>query len=60
MAVGMCHQLIALLRSRIEADGMSNTVVLGEGHLAVQSIDTAGRCIYQMRNVVMAASLQDI
>jgi hypothetical protein len=36
VAVGVRHQLVALLASRIEAYRMVNVVVNGKGHLAVE------------------------
>ena len=56
----MCHQLIALLGSGIEADGVIHLVLRGIGYLLVAAIDGGTAGIHQVLHFVMAASLQNV
>ena len=56
----MGHQLVALLRCGIEADGIIHLVLRRIGYLLVGSIDTTGTGINQMFHFVVAAGFQDV
>ena len=56
----MCHQLVALLGSGIETDGIIHLVHRGIGYLFVAAIDGGTAGINQMLHLVIAASLQDV
>lgn len=58
--VGMCHQLIALLGSGIETDGIIHLVLRGIGYLFVTAIDRGTAGIDQLLHSMMTASLQDV
>ena len=56
----MCHQLVALLGSGIEADGVIHLVIRRIGYLPVAAIDGGTAGIDQVLHCMVAASLQDI
>ena len=56
----MRHQLVALLGSGIEADGVIHLVIRGIGYLLVAAIDRGAAGIHQVLHFVMAASLQNV
>ena len=60
MAVGVRHQFIGLLGSRIQADRMRNAVFFGKRDFAVQPIHAAGTGIYQVLDSIVPATFQDI
>ena len=56
----MGHQLIALLGSSVEADGIVYLVIGRIGYLLVAAIDRGAAGIDQVLHFVMAASLQNV
>src|SRR5690606_20869598 len=60
MAISMCHQLIGLLCSGVETDGIVDTVSFGKRNFCVLSIYRGTGCIHEMLNLVVTATLQDI
>jgi len=58
LAIGVCHQFVALLGGGIEAHRCVGLVGFGIRHLLVQAIDAAGTGIYQVLHRMMAAALQ--
>lgn len=60
MAVGVRHELIRLLRRRIEADRMIDIVRRRERRLLLVAVDRRARSKEQMLHRVMAARLEDI
>ena len=56
----MRHQLVALLGSSIEADGVIHLVLRGIGYLLVAAIDRGATGIDQVLYFVVAASLQNV
>ena len=66
LAVGMSHQFIALLGSRIEADGIIHLVIGGVRHFLVAAVHAATAGVNQVFHsglpviVAVAASLQDV
>ena len=60
LAIGMGHQLVALLGGGVEAHGVVYLVVCRIGHFLVAAIDGRGRGIDQMFHFVVAACLEDV
>jgi hypothetical protein len=60
VAVGVGHQLVALLGGGVERHGVVHIVAGREGHLLIQSVDAARAGVHQVRDVVVAAAFQDI
>ena len=60
LAVGVRHQLVALLRRGVERDGIVDLVGLAVWHLRVQAVDAGGRGVNQMPYPVVAARFQDV
>ena len=60
MAVGICHQLIALLGSGIKTNGLVYSVLHGERHFLPIAVYRTGRSIHQMHDRIMSARLQHI
>ena len=60
LAVGMCHQFVALFGSGIEGHGIVNLVIGGIWHFLVGAIDAATAGIYQVRHFVMAACFKNV
>ena len=56
----MGKKLVALLRCRIQADGVVNAVLDSERHFLVATIDRAGTGIDQMFDGVMPTGLEDV
>lgn len=60
MAVGVRHELIRLLRRRIEADWMVDIVRRRERRLLLVAVDRRARSKKQMFHLMMAACLEDV
>ena len=60
LAVGVCHELVALFGGGIEAHGVVHLVVGAVGHLLVAAIDAGGGGIDQVFHLVVAAGLEDV
>ena len=60
MTIGMCHQLITLLRSRIQTHRMRDTILFRKRNLPVQPVHTARTGKHQMFHPVPATTLQHI
>lgn len=60
LAIGMGHQLVALLRGGVEAYGVVHLVVCRIRHLLVAAIYGRGRGIDQMFHFVVTARLEDV
>lgn len=60
MAVGVRHELIRLLRRRIEADRMVDIVRRRERRLLLVAVDRRARSKEQMLHLMMAARLEDV
>ena len=58
LAVGVCHQFVALFGSGIEGHGIVNLVISGIWHFLVGAIDAATAGIYQVRDFVMTAGFE--
>ena len=56
----MGHQLVALLRSGIEADGIIHLILRGIGYLLVAAIDGGAAGIDEVLYFVVAACLQKV
>lgn len=56
----MGKKLVALLRCRIQADGVVNAVLDSERHFLVATVDRTGTGIDQMLDGVMPAGLEDV
>ncbi|MNI56319.1 hypothetical protein D3C73_1113140 [compost metagenome] len=59
MRIGMRHQLIGLLRCRIERDWVIDGILGGKRHFTVHAINRAGRGIDQMLDTMMAAPFKN-
>lgn len=60
MAVGVRHELIRLLRRRIETDRMVDIVRRRERRLLLVAVDRRARSKEQMLHLMMAARLEDV
>lgn len=60
MAVSMRHQLIALLGSRVEGDGVVHIISRGQRHFLIQSVHAGAGGVGQVPDLVVAAALQYI
>ena len=60
LAVGMCHQFVALLGGGIEGHGIIHLIIGGIRHFLVGAIDTATAGIHEMRHFVMTAGFKNV
>ena len=60
MAVGMGHQLVGLLRGRIQAHGMIDVLMHRERHLRIGPVDRARRGIDQVLDARVPATFQNV
>lgn len=60
LAIGMGHQLVALLRGGVEAYGVVYLVVCRIGHLLIAAIDGRGRGVDQMFHLMVTARLENV
>ena len=60
MAVGVGHELVALLGRGVERDRRVDAVLLAEGYLLVAAVDGARARVHQVLHRVVAAGLQDV
>ena len=58
--IGMRHQLVALLASRIQTNRIVDLVVFAVRYLRIQAINGTGRSVEQMLHLVMAAGLKNV
>ena len=56
----MSHQLIRFFRCSIQAHRMSNTILLREWNLAIQSVNATGTGIHQMPDGIMPTAFEHI
>ena len=60
LAIGMGHQLVALLGGGVEAHGIVYLVVSRVWHFLVAAVDGRGRGIDQMFHLMVAARFEDV
>ena len=60
MAVGMGHELVALLGGRVQAHGVVHVVVLREGLAGVEPVDRRGGREDEVLHAVVAAAFQQV
>ena len=60
LAVGVGQELVALLGGGVEADGVVDLVVGGEGNLGVAAVDAAGAGVDQVLDGMAAAGFEDV
>ena len=60
LAVGVCHQFVALFCGGIEADGIVHFVVCGVGDFLVRAIHAAAAGIDEMLHSIVSAGFQNV
>ena len=59
MGIGVRHDLVGTLRRRVQAQRMTDRVILGQGHLLAQAIDAARRGVDQVAGLFVTSELEN-